>query len=275
MEKSMKMKSNIVQSQTLLRGLDVLETVLGGKATIADLSATLGLSRSTTHRIASALVERQYLKFVPRQGYSLGAKLLQLSSIAHSSIDLVQVSRPFLQQLAILTCDTVCLGVLDSWRAMYLDRISGGRRIAVSTRIGERHSVISTALGKALILNASIEKWREFFQYEVSQGRVDAAALPKWISSMQDCARRGYAFDLQENREQIRCVAAPIWSADRDIVGAISVTSASQYMDDLRIRRLSIDVKQTAEAISRELGWAGHTSQDNPAKAHTSRPTEH
>lgn len=55
-------------SQTLLRGLDVIEAVAGGPITLADLAAKLGLTRSTTHRLAAALAERRYLSFAPRLG---------------------------------------------------------------------------------------------------------------------------------------------------------------------------------------------------------------
>ncbi|RYE56023.1 MAG: MarR family transcriptional regulator, partial [Rhizobiaceae bacterium] len=56
-------------SQTLLRGLDVIEAVADGPIALADLAARLDLTRSTTHRLATALVERRYLTFVPRLGY--------------------------------------------------------------------------------------------------------------------------------------------------------------------------------------------------------------
>jgi DNA-binding IclR family transcriptional regulator len=52
-------------SQTLFRGLDVIELVAEGPITLGDLADRLGLTRSTTHRLASALADRRYLTFVP------------------------------------------------------------------------------------------------------------------------------------------------------------------------------------------------------------------
>ena len=73
---------------------------------------------------------------------------------------------------------------------------------------------------------------------------------------MQGYAEAGYAFDLEENEDQIRCVAAPIRDAGGEIVAALSVSSAAQYMADDRMRELSKDVVATAQAISAELGWS-------------------
>ena len=65
----------------------------------------------------------------------------------------------------------------------------------------------------------------------------------------------GRAYDLEENEDQIRCVAAPIRDASGRILGAISVSSAAQYMADGRMESLTDDVVSTANSISRELGW--------------------
>ena len=54
-------------SQTLVRGLDVLEAVASGVVTLQDLAARLDLNRSTAHRLAATLVERRYLTFVPQR----------------------------------------------------------------------------------------------------------------------------------------------------------------------------------------------------------------
>src|SRR3954465_7234480 len=59
-------------SQTLIRGLDVLEAVASGATNLAALAEALDLNRSTTHRLAATLVGRRYLSFTPRVGYALG-----------------------------------------------------------------------------------------------------------------------------------------------------------------------------------------------------------
>jgi len=72
---------------------------------------------------------------------------------------------------------------------------------------------------------------------------------------MRDYAKRGYTFDLEENEDRIRCVAAPVRDATGKIKAAISVSSAAQYMNDARMEALARDVRWAAEQISRELGW--------------------
>lgn len=247
----------LVGSQTLLRGLDILEAVAAGATSLATLSESLELNRSTTHRLATTLVERRYLSFVPRVGYSLGSKLLELGYLAQGQMSLPRVAREHLQALAAETGDTVHLGVLDGTRALYLDKISGSRRVEICSRIGERRSLRSTGLGKALLLEESEARWRELYEAEDGDGRSDVVSLNTWLKHMREYAKLGHAFDLEENEDHIRCVAAPVRDAAGKIVAAISVSSAAQYMSDDRMRSVADTVRHAAGLISRDLGWDG------------------
>jgi DNA-binding IclR family transcriptional regulator len=242
-------------TQTLVRGLEVIDAVAESSLTLAELADRIGLTRSTTHRLAGTLVEHRYLNFQRGAGYSLGPRLLELGYLAGRQTSLPRVAREHLELLAARTGDTVHLGVLDGARALYLDKISGTRRVEVSSRIGERQPLRSTGLGKALILDASEEDWREFYDHEARLGHGYAVNLDVWLKRMRDYAKDGYALDLEENEDRIRCVAAPVRDVTGAIAGAISVSSAAQYMDDTRMHGLAFDVKSAADAISRELGY--------------------
>jgi DNA-binding IclR family transcriptional regulator len=253
-------KRSLAGTQTLVRGLDVIDAVSRGVTTLAELAAAIGLTRSTTHRLAATLVERRYLNFTRRDGYALGPKLLELGYVTGRRMDLPRVAREHLEALSTVTGDTVHLGILDGSKALYLDKVQGSRRVEISSRIGERQPLRSTGLGKALILDADEQRWREYYDYEAQQGKGYDVPLNVWLSRMREYARHGYAFDLEENEDRIRCVAAPIRGVDGSIVGAISVSSAQQYMDDLRMKGLTFEVKKAADAISTALSY-------NPATA--------
>ena len=242
-------------SQTLVRGLDVLETVASGVCNLPELAARLGLNRSTAHRLAATLVERRYLTFVPRTGYGLGPKSLELGYQARVQLNIPRVARNHLEQLAAQTGDTVHLGVLDGTRALYLDKIPGRRRVEISSRVGELQPLRSTGLGKALLLDEDDARLKDFYRCENGREQQYRVSESTWLRRMRDYAKRGCAFDLEENEDRIRCVAAPIRDATGSIKASISVSSAAQYMNDERMQTLVGQVRWAAEQISRELGW--------------------
>ncbi|MGV6873496.1 IclR family transcriptional regulator [Pseudochelatococcus sp. B33] len=242
-------------SQALIRALDVLEAAADGPIDLLRLAETVGLSRSTAHRLATSLVARDYLSFAPGRGYTLGLKLLELGQRAVAQRPLAPVARPYLERLAEETSETVHLGVLEGDWALYLDKIAGKRRFEVSSRVGERQPVWSTGLGKALIMGADEARLKHFFALGNARGPRRMNDRAAWLDKMREYAARGYAFDLEENEPGVRCVAAPIRDASGAIVAAISVSSLAQYMEGARLDALSRAIMAAAGAISRELGW--------------------
>jgi DNA-binding IclR family transcriptional regulator len=254
-------------SQTLVRGLDVLEAIASGVSSLAELEEAVRLNRSTAHRLAATLVERRYLTFASGSGYGLGAKSLELGYRAKAQLSIPRVARDHLEKLAAKTHDTVHLGVLDENRVLYLDKLPGNRRIEISSRVGERQPVRSTGLGKALLLDEDEARLREFYRCENGNGQPYQVSESAWMRRMGDYAKRGYAFDMEENEDRIRCVAAPLRDATGEIKAALSVSSAAQYMNDARMEALVEDVCRTAKRISRELGWDPPAAKRNSKKA--------
>lgn len=253
-------------SQTLVRGLAVLEAVASGVTNLTDLARVVNLNRSTAHRLASTLVEMRYLTFAPGLGYRLGTKTLEIGYEARVQLDIPRVAQSHLERLAAQTGDTVHLGMLESTRVLYLDKIPGRRRVEISSRVGELQPLRSTGLGKALLLDESEAKLGELYQCENELGERYQVPEAAWLKRMQEYAKGGYAFDLEENEDKIRCVAAPVRDATGRIKAAISVSSAAHYMDDGRMQALIDDVRSAAADISRELGW-----KDSPIIAKAGR----
>jgi len=172
-------------SQTLVRGLEVLEAVASGVNNLADLAAAVKLNRSTAHRLASTLVEKRYLTFAARQGYGLGPKALEIGYQARIQLTIPRVAHEHLEALAAQTGDTVHLGILDGNRALYLDKIAGRRRIDISSRVGEVQPLRSTGLGKALLLDENDAKLREFYRCENGTGELYDVPEASWLKRMQ------------------------------------------------------------------------------------------
>lgn len=246
-------------SQTLFRGLDIVDTVARGVTTLPEISAATGISFSTAHRLASALVQSRYLAFEPRKGYSLGVKLIELGFLAYRQADLPRRARATIEQLAAATSDTVHLAIREGDEVVYLDKLPGQRAVEISSRIGGRKPIFSTGVGKALLLDADETEWKRVYaQADVhTDEQIPRMTEAAWLSLMAGYARAGYAFDLGEDHATIRCVAVPIRDAAQRIVAAVSVSSTVQYMDDARMQALIPLVRRAAAAISSQIGGPG------------------
>ncbi|WP_213767183.1 IclR family transcriptional regulator C-terminal domain-containing protein [Caballeronia sp. dw_19] len=247
-------------TQTLLRGLAILEAAAGGARDLRSIGAALGTTRSTTHRLVSSLVQARYLRQVGG-GYLLGPKLIELGTIALEQMPLTAVARPHLQVLAEHTHDTIHLGVRDGDDVLYIDKIPGTRGLEMRSRVGHRMPLASTGIGKAMMLDLPPETWSKLLE---ASHRVLAKVSFKpdhqpdtdtFVQRMTRYSQGGFTFDLEENEASIRCVAAPVRDASGAIVAALSVASTIPYMPPERMEELIPVVQREARAISQELGW--------------------
>ena len=245
-------------TQTLIRGLAVINAVAAGDRDLKAICAKIGVARSTTHRLASCLVQERYLRVLPGVGYALGPRLIELGFLAREAFPIAVLARPYLDTLAEQTGDTIHLAVRDGDEVLYLDKIPGKKGLEMRSRVGHRMPLAATGVGKALLLDDTPEQWEALFEIggpvspHAAGGRQDAQAF---MARMQDYAAQGYAFDLEDNEPSIRCVAAPIRDTSRAIVAALSVSSTVPYLSVARMRELVPVVTKVAADISGELGY--------------------
>src|SRR6185312_15409226 len=87
--------------------------------------------------------------------YRLGPRVLDLGFSALNSMDVREISRPYLQELSDDTGFTVNLAILDGHDVVYVDRCRtarpGQREIDLDIHVGSRLPAYCTALGKAML----------------------------------------------------------------------------------------------------------------------------
>lgn len=236
-------------SQTLLRGLDVLQVVAQGAVTLADLASQLGLTRSTTHRLASALLERRFLTLVSGRGYQLGPKLLELGYQAQSQTDLMILAQPILAELSEQTGLPSFLGRRDEDHSLNLLSVPGSQRVAVITPVGTRRRLAETSLGKALMLDDGPAEWQRHF------AAADPDHCPHdWRSAMEQSVVEGVVLHAGPPPDHVRAIATAVRDASGKIVAGISMVTVSQYLKTEELTRFAPHLKEAGQKISTQLG---------------------
>ena len=145
-------------SQSLARGLAILSTFHSDRPLIgvSELSRGLDLSRSTVHRYVATLAKLGYLQQDPdSKRYRLGPKVLDLGFSALNSMDLLEISAPFLRQLSDETQRTVNVAILEGADVVYIERCRAARpgqqEIDLNLHVGARLPAYCTAMGKAIL----------------------------------------------------------------------------------------------------------------------------
>ncbi|MHA6718635.1 IclR family transcriptional regulator [Sphingomonas sp. RS6] len=235
-------------TQTLERGLDLLDLLAEQPHNIRDLAARSGLTLSTARRLALALLDRGFVA-EGRDGLALGPKLMQLGVHAQERMNIVEISREPLRALAHATGMPAFLGERDGDHSVHLHRVGGAQRVVVNTPVGTRRPLAETSLGKALLLDEAADALDRLLARRPTPQPRDAL-----LADLDAARTRGVVVHRSPPPDDLRAVAAPVRDAAGRIVAAISIVSPAQYVEDGALEELVGRVRDTASTISAALG---------------------
>lgn len=244
---------------SLSRGLSLLE-LFGpdeSEMSISEMARRTGMPKSTTHRLVGDLLRWGALER-GRHGVRLGVRLFELGHLVPDHSRLREIAIPFAHSLNEITHLTSNLAVREGSEIIYLEKISSRDLTVPHSRVGGRLPMHCTALGKAILAHSSPGFVDSVLDGELAQVTpktiTDPAALRREIAGVRQSR---VAYDFEESRLGLFCVAAPIFARTGRAVGAISVTGATSRA---QARSFSGVVLASAQALSHALGAPIHTA---------------
>ncbi|RKY25246.1 MAG: hypothetical protein DRP83_06465 [Planctomycetota bacterium] len=245
--------------QSLDRGLQILEYVASQRTpvSLASLAQLLGVEKSSAHRLAQTLAGRGYLKQDDKTlGYELDGRVFALANRLASRRNVREDARKYLRRLAEKTGETAHLAIRGPAGAMLVDHEFGSNPVAVTTRWGSAEPLHCTALGKALLAGMSCGELKEVIGQRLK--RHTKNTITRFDDLAEQCRQielEAIAFDREEFREGMSCMAAPVYDFRRRVVAAIGISSPIERVDKNSIKKLAKAVKECAKNISADLGY--------------------
>jgi DNA-binding IclR family transcriptional regulator len=220
--------------QVLHKTLDVLEAIKNSPSglSLAAVTRAVGIPKPTAYRIASTLESRGYLDRAQGGGYQVSRKLLELQRRETDEQLLIRTAHPVMEKLVEDCQETVNLGILDAGEVVVISTIESPQGIRMSSKVGNRRYLHSTALGKVLL---SVLPERDLQRLIRIKGlpRLTATTLTTFSALKEDLElirERGYAVDNEENELNGRCIGAPVFGPYGRMVGALSISGPTFRM---------------------------------------------
>jgi len=257
-------RGRLIGAALLDKACDVLDVVAAAPDGLgqAELTARLGLPRTTTYRILATLVARGLLRQDPsRRVYAIGFRLLEMAQGAWSSPDLPAAAAPELRALRDATGETAYVAVLEGGEAVALGKFEGAHEVRSAARLGQRKPLHCTSQGKAILAflpaaeSDALLRRMNFVPLTIRSLRSRA----ELEASLVAVRARGYAIDDEEIADGVRCVGAPILSATGAVLGALSIAGPAWRMTSERLELLGPEVA----AAGRRVGAAIRPAEMN------------
>ncbi|WP_423801232.1 IclR family transcriptional regulator [Neobacillus sp. SAB-20_R2A] len=248
--------------QSIERAADVLEIFLttNSELSVKEISEKVNLSKSTVHGIIKTLEHRGYLQQNPDDlKYRLGIKLFELGNFVGKHLDIRSIARPIIKDLVNELNETVHLVLLNRNEIIYIEKEDGPRTLTMYSHIGKRAPVHCTGVGKAILAYLSdqevdrllsIQNLQPFTEFTIT----DKQAIKNHLQSVREC---GYAVDDEEIELGLKCIAAPIFNHQGNVIASISCAAPKIRLDEERLPKVIAGIQKAASEISKALGYKG------------------
>lgn len=226
--------------------IDALNELNGARVT--DVANYIDRPQSVVHNHLNTLRELEYVVKSDDE-YKLGLGFLGIGVRARHRIALYEAARPEVRKLAEETGELITLLVEEHGRGVYLDIGQGSDDIRYPALPGNRIHLHCSAVGKAILAGLSDETVDEIVRdhglpQQTPHTITDREKLHRELETVRE---RELAFDIEEFREGLKSVGAPITRQDGTVLGSLSVAGPAHRMKDERLE------EDLADALRRSI----------------------
>jgi IclR family acetate operon transcriptional repressor len=254
--------------QSVERALSLLALLADSDAgyTLSELSRQARLPTTTVHRLLGALVHAGYVtQDAATARYALGGILILIAQKAVRNNALIRVARPWLEQIAAETGETVNLTARFGDSVMQMDHVESRSMLRVSYAPGERFPMHASASGKLFLANLPPAERERILTTTLEPYTTETITrrhtLEREICEIQE---RGYSLDDAEREMGVRCVAAPIFDSRGEVAAAVSISGPMLRISVNRLHAMAGALLHAAGSIS--AAWSGAHAESVPQR---------
>ena len=211
-------KNPVQSAERIFQVMEMLAE--NGEMGLMEISAALGLHKSTVHRLLMSLVYMGYARQDEvSQKYMLSYKIVNMAGKILERMDVLQVAKPYLERLSDLSGEAVHLVQREGNQILYIYKIEAKvGTIRMVSHVGMIHPMYCSGVGKAIMATLPEREVKQIWNESV----ISAACL------------YGY---------------------QKEVKYAFSISGPTSRMTRERVEELSVDVKKVQQELSRELGY--------------------
>lgn len=224
---------------------------------LKEIADQASLPKPTAFRILDTLLSLGYAdQDAETQHFVLGSRFLTFVKSSTTGADIVALAKPYMEGLGKTYGETVNLARLTGDQIIYVRILESNHSFRISDEIGDRASVHSTAIGKAIaafLPEAMLQEILNNTTYTAFTRKTitDEASLRKHLQAIQE---QGYSIDDEEGHDGVLCIGAPIFNKDNIPFAAMSISMPKVRAKKKVLESMIRDLPKVTIQLSLDLG---------------------
>lgn len=252
--------------RVLKRGIAVLNCIASENRSlgVTEISNSTGLSKTTVHRILATFLDSNVLIKDSSGTYQIGPSVLIWGDAYGYKSGLIEISRPFIEDISSDSQETVHLFSYENGSAYYIYKKESSHPVGMKSRIGSRINLYCTAAGRAILASLPKDELMRYFAEIEMKKRTPSTITDRedLIHLLERVREAGFAEENQENEEGIRCLASVILDHKGYPVGAMSLSAPAYRFSSEERDIFGPDIRDKAQLISTKLGYRNNFFQE-------------
>jgi IclR family transcriptional regulator, KDG regulon repressor len=250
----------MIETRSLMRALNILDlyTLENSEIGVTEAAQSLQLSKGTVSRLMRTLESDGFLQRNSQtKKYILGNKLIKLSRVCLSTLDLKTAAKPYLKELSEKTNELILLHVIKGDKRFCLDWIESNNPI--------RHVIEKEHVYAPLHAGAAGKLLLSFLSDKEVDGVIQRTGLPRFTDTtitdsnklkleIKKIREKEIAISHGEILSSASTVSAPVRNWRGEVVAALSISWLK--MDNAKKALAYPDmVRAAALSLSQDLGF--------------------
>ncbi len=246
--------------KSLRRAISVLKCFTPQKPELSgnDLSAMLGMHKTTAYRMLSTLAEEKILERRGRDGvYRIGPGIYVLGNLFLSTTDLIIAAEPVVKMVNELTGEVTNLSIFFDGYISYVMREESKYEFRWGRHIGSYVPAHVSAMGKAFLSELSESEIDAIYPEEnlISFTSHTIASKTELKVKLEEIRKTGISIDYEGQTYGVAGFSTSIRDSSGKVVAAISVGALIVHLNAEFIDHIIQLVKMSAGLISHRLGY--------------------
>jgi DNA-binding IclR family transcriptional regulator len=202
---------------------------------VTEVASSCELPKSVAHRIMASLATNGFLSQDRGSNrYRLGSRAVALGLVALGGHDLRQLASAPMEWLSRRTNETVTLSLRIGDERMYESQVEASQDIKMRVEIGQRHPLHIGASGKAILAFMSATEISTYLDRVRLTSLTDKTITSpvRLLEELEQTRARGFAISAGERDPWAAAVAAPVYSGQGVLLGAMSVCGPRFRFED-------------------------------------------